>query len=412
MTDPVLALAAVLLLGLSTYRFFAGRRRGRSPALRHTCCFAWCFGAFLALTAGQTRADIDHGTGLTGLSGMLTDQLKMGSAGFLALTALALRRPAADARALRRRQVGTALAVLAATVLFLLARIREDGGQMVATGSYGPAALAGYDLVIAGYVAGCLITLLRQTLYWTRQADGAALRTALGLVTLTNAVGLCWAVWGLDDVLGALRSGRQLATEDPVSLALGRLCAVLLLVGATTLLWARAGRAARRWRAAYRSYRSLGPLWRALHTAFPQIALTAGRITAGRMPPADAELALYRRVIEIRDGLLILRRYRTVDTPSGAGGGSSSDAFGASEAPAAARAEAARIADALRRARTAAPDGPLPSAPSSAEPHLPHTGSMEAETRWLGQIAQALRTLPPLPAPPPPPPLPVGPAGD
>ncbi|MFD4660089.1 MAB_1171c family putative transporter [Kitasatospora sp. NPDC058444] len=411
MTDPVLAFAAVLLLALSTYRFFAGRR-GRSPALRYTCCFAWCFGAFLALMAGQTRADIDHGTGLTGLSGMLTDHLKMGSAGFLALTALALRRPAADARALRRRQVGTALAVLAATVLFLLARIREDGGQTVATGPYGPAALAGYDLVIAGYVAGCLVTLLRQTLYWTRQADSAALRTALGLVTLTDAVGLCWTAWGLDDVLGALRSGRQLATEDPVSLALGRLCAVLLLAGATTLLWARAGRAARRWRVAYRSYRSLGPLWRALHTAFPQIALTAGRITAGRMPPTDAELALYRRVIEIRDGLLILRRYRTVEAPSGPGGGPSSDAFGVADEPgaaeepgAAARAEAARIAEALRRARTAAPGGPLPGAPPSAEPHLPHTGSMEAETRWLGQIAQALRTLPPLP------PRSAGPAG-
>ncbi|MEU1287168.1 MAB_1171c family putative transporter [Kitasatospora sp. NPDC005856] len=409
MADPVLAFAAVLLLGLSTYRFLAGRRRGRSPALRYTCCFAWCFGAFLALMAGQTRADIDHGTGLAGLSGMLIDHLKTGSAGFLALTTLALRRPAADARALRRRQAGTALAVLSATVLFLLAGIREDGGQMVATGPYGRAALAGYDLVIAGYAAGCLVTLLRQTLYWTRQADSTALRTALGLVTLTNAVGLCWAAWGLDDVLGALRSGRQLSTEDPVSLALGRLCAVLLLAGATTLLWARAGRAARRWRAAYRSYRSLGPLWRALYAAFPQIALTAGRITAGRMPPADAELALYRRVIEIRDGLLILRRYRTAEAPSGPGDSSAeapsadTGADTGAETGAAARTEAARIADALRRARTAAPDGPLPGTPPSAEPHLPHSGSMEAETRWLGQIAQALRTLPPLPA---------GPAGD
>ncbi|MGW3075664.1 MAB_1171c family putative transporter [Kitasatospora sp. NPDC001132] len=386
MTDPVLAGAAVLLLGLSTYRFFAGGRRGRTAALRHTCCFAWCFGAFLALMAGQTRADIDHGTGLVGLSGMFADHLKMGSAGFLALTAVSLRRPADDARAprLRLRQAGTALAVLSATALFLLAGIREDGGQMVATGAFGPVALAGYDLVITGYVTCCLVTLARQTLSWTRQADTTALRTALGLITLTTAVGLLWAAWGFDDVLGALRSGRQLTTEDPVSLVLGRLCAVLLLAGATTLLWARAGRAARRWRTAYRSYRSLGPLWRALHAAFPQIALSSGR-----MPPADAELALYRRVIEIRDGLLILRRYRTAEPPAGAGGAPRGT-------EAAARAEATRIADALTRARARDPDDSAPTAaPPAAEPHLPHVGGMEAETRWLGQIAQALRTLPP-----------------
>ncbi|MFD0410176.1 MAB_1171c family putative transporter [Kitasatospora sp. NPDC127116] len=421
MTDPVLALAAAFLLGLGTYRFLAGRRRGRSPALLFTCCFAWCFGAFLALTAARAGVDIDHGTGLAGLTGMLTDHLRTGSAGFLALTAVALRRPEADPRALRRRCVGTALAVLAATVLFLLARPREEGGQLVATGALGPVALAGYDLVITGYVAGCLVTLLRRTTHWTRRADDTALRTALGLVTLTTAAGLLWAAWGLDDVLGALRTGRQLTTEDPVSLALGRVCAVLLLAGATTLLWARAGRAARRWRAAYRGYRSLGPLWRALHAAFPQIALTTGRITsgriatgritAGRMPPADAELALYRRVIEIRDGLLILRRYRTAEdspSPDGSPGEAPSTGVPSTDAAAveaagtdaAARAEAVRIAAALRRARTRAPDGPLRSGPPPAEPHLPHAGGMEAETRWLGQVARALRTLPPLPAGP------------
>ncbi|MFF2121596.1 MAB_1171c family putative transporter [Kitasatospora sp. NPDC058184] len=393
MTDPVLACAAVFLLGLSTYRFFAGRHRGTTPALRYTCCFAWCFGASLALMAGRTGADIDHGTGLAGLSWMLTDHLKMGSAGFLALAAVSLRRPAADARALRRRQAGVALAVLVATVLFLLARITEVDGQLVATGGAGPVALAGYDLVSVGYVVGCLVTLLRQTLSWTRQADTAALRTALVLITLTAAVGLLWTAWGVDDVLGALRSGRQQSTEDPVSLALGRLCAVLLLAGATTLLWARAGRAARRWRAAYRSYRSLGPLWRALHAVFPQIALAAGPL-----PFADAELALYRRVIEIRDGLLILRRYRTGETlpagPEQPRGG------GARATDAAARAEAARIAAALVRARARAdtPADPAEAAdPPQAEPSLPASAGIEAETRWLTQVAQALRTTPPLP---------------
>ncbi|MGW7703790.1 hypothetical protein ACWGKU_35880, partial [Kitasatospora sp. NPDC054768] len=57
-------------------------------------------------------------------------------------------------------------------------------------------------------------------------------------------------------------------------------------------------------------------------------------------------------------------------------------------------------AAALRRPPTRAPDGPLRGGPPPAEPHLPHTGGLEAETRWLGQIARALRTLPPLPTGP------------
>ncbi|WP_316528048.1 MAB_1171c family putative transporter [Kitasatospora brasiliensis] len=362
MTDPVLACAAGLLVVLSTYRFLADRRRDASPARRYTCCFSWCFGAFLALMAsGQAGSE--------GVFGLLADLLKMSSAGYLALAAVAMRRPEATPRTLRRRSIGMALAMVAAAGLYFLAGIQDDGTQMVPTGVGGRVALAGFDLVITGYAGYCLVTLLRQTLHWTRQADTVALRTALRLISLTTAFGLLWVVWGLDDVIGTLHSGRQQTAEDVISLALGRLCAVLLLAGATTLLWARAGQAVRQWRSAYRSYRALRPLWSALHTAFPQIALTAGR-----MPPADAEFALYRRVIEIRDGLLILRRYRVAaETPP--------------ESADAARTEAAHIADALTRAQ--APD----NNPPSAEPHVPHTGDIEAETRWLAQVAQALRTM-------------------
>ncbi|MFE7594270.1 DUF6545 domain-containing protein, partial [Kitasatospora sp. NPDC057512] len=70
---------------------------------------------------------------------------------------------------------------------------------------------------------------------------------------------------------------------------------------------------------------------------------------------------------------------------------------GARTTGAAARAEAARIAAALVRARTRA-DTPAEAAePPQAEPALPPSAGIEAETRWLTQVAQALRTMPPLP---------------
>jgi hypothetical protein len=57
-------------------------------------------------------------------------------------------------------------------------------------------------------------------------------------------------------------------------------------------------------------YRRLAPLWLALYRAAPQIALEPPR---RRIPVFPTRLALYRQVVEIRDGLLLLRPYRSAD---------------------------------------------------------------------------------------------------
>lgn len=65
------------------------------------------------------------------------------------------------------------------------------------------------------------------------------------------------------------------------------------------------------WFRRYRAYRVLYPLWRDLYEASPEIALLRP------LPPLidaltvhDLDFRLYRRVVEIRDGLLAIRRYR------------------------------------------------------------------------------------------------------
>jgi hypothetical protein len=57
-------------------------------------------------------------------------------------------------------------------------------------------------------------------------------------------------------------------------------------------------------------YRRLAPLWLALYRAAPEIALEPPR---RRIPVFPTRLALYRQVVEIRDGLLLLRPYRSAD---------------------------------------------------------------------------------------------------
>ncbi|MEU9116358.1 MAB_1171c family putative transporter [Streptomyces sp. NPDC048483] len=57
------------------------------------------------------------------------------------------------------------------------------------------------------------------------------------------------------------------------------------------------------------SYRSLAPLWLDLTTATPDVILGPGQRLQGMVIPL--QLRLYRRVIEIRDAMIVLRNYVT-----------------------------------------------------------------------------------------------------
>lgn len=60
----------------------------------------------------------------------------------------------------------------------------------------------------------------------------------------------------------------------------------------------------------HRAHRGLAPLWRDLVAAAPDVVLSPGsRVRAAAVP---IQLRLYRRVIEIRDAMIVLRSYITV----------------------------------------------------------------------------------------------------
>jgi len=60
---------------------------------------------------------------------------------------------------------------------------------------------------------------------------------------------------------------------------------------------------------AWRDYRSLTPLWEALHQAVPTIALQPGTPLTSRLRALNAPWHLYRRAVEIRDGQWALRHH-------------------------------------------------------------------------------------------------------
>lgn len=122
----------------------------------------------------------------------------------------------------------------------------------------------------------------------------------------------------------------------------------------------------------YRRYRRLGPLWAALYQAEPTIALEPpGLLRGSALFPT--RLQLYRRVIEIRDGLLAIRPCLPSGEPNS--GGMDDD-----------RREAARIAAALRARESGVP---LPAAEFTAS----GGHDLGSDTEYLCRLADAYRDI-------------------
>ncbi|MEV5505442.1 MAB_1171c family putative transporter [Streptomyces orinoci] len=286
MTETLPYLGGLALLALGAHRWAALRGGRPEPALRQAHRFAFCLGAALLVLAPATARAIEHTVALPGLPMLLGDLLRTLAAGCLGLLA---------GRSVKRSAPATGLTLLALTTLFAATPLHHATGELSVDTRHRPL-LACYDLLLILYPAGQLTALRRTLRDRTRRARPGVHRLGLRLLGAATVAGLVWTAWGVDDVRLALTTGRQSDGDDALSTALGLLCAALAVAGGSAAVWPRL----RRWCWSCRTYRALTPLWSALHQAFPQIALP-------QLHPRGVHFALYRRVIEIHDGLLLLR---------------------------------------------------------------------------------------------------------
>ncbi|MEY9943530.1 MAB_1171c family putative transporter [Kitasatospora sp. GAS1066B] len=389
--------SATLFLAFAVQRFAAlrGHRGNRGDRVSlYAGGFALCMAGGLVALAPSTLAAVSIGSNRE-LTLLFGDLLKTGAVGLLALIALLLQGPRDDpaaARArLRRWLVALLVVPLALVLLYRSAHITDRGQEFMVHG-WRRWPLAGYDLLFGGYGAACLVVLGSVLARQTRLATGNLLRTGLRLMTLAAGVGVLWCAWTLDDVRDVLLHAQQKGGEDTVSNLVGVVCAGLTVSGATATVWGGTRWGARitapvRWWRARRSYAVLGPLWEALHRAMPEIALGEGG-EGRRLALRDAEFALYRRVIEIRDGQLALRPYVGeqvavwVAEEQRAGGLRGPD--GAVDGAAV---EAATLAAALEAARAGqrCRDATVTGVPQP----VPGPGTVDAEAQWLIRVAAA-----------------------
>jgi hypothetical protein len=292
------------------------------------------------------------------------------------------------ARRRMRRAVAAALGALGAmAALFVLAPVHRP--VLDFAGAYGSEPLfVAYLLVYLGYLGSALAGILRLTSRYTRHAERTFLRLGLRLIEIGAGCGLLYVGYkGAYFVLLAF-GHHTLGVESLVSTALAGAAALFVTIGATIPAWGQSLARTGRRLSQQHAYRRLRPLWADLTAVAPDITLTPVSTRLASLRLRDAGIQLYRRVIEIYDGRMVLRPY--LDAAVAARAAAFAQDAGLAGSDAAAVVEAARLAagiDAMKRdARATDEDLALPPAPGGT--------SLSAEAAWLIVVTRAYRRSP------------------
>lgn len=207
---------------------------------------------------------------------------------------------------------------------------------------------------------------------YARMVGDPALRTGLWLIVAGTAGAFLYLV--NKTVMAAsprFGFGYPLGQDFLVATLLPTVSQVLVLVGVA--LPALAG-----WLSRYRLHRRLSPLWTDLYLADPEIALDP----PGVLALGNLKLRLYRRVIEIRDGLLALQPYR--DPEIAVTARESASLAGLRGKRLEAEVEATVVAAALRARAEGA-------APADSAVLVSGGGDLASDTTFLSDVADAYR---------------------
>jgi hypothetical protein len=273
------------------------------------------------------------------------------------------------------------LATMAAmTVTFVLADIPENTVHF-ASGYGGTPWVLEYWLVYISYLLPAYGVLFRLTRRYARLSGRRSLRVGLHVITVGIVISAIYHVHKAY-YFAALRFhwDYPVALRTPLDKYATVISMVLVLGGLTLPSWT--------WRVVtwlrqYRTYHRLGPLWRSLHAANPEIALSTTGFIESHLP-RDLGLRLYRRVIEIRDGRLALNPYLDPEVATRARGEAATAGLTGQRAEA--YVEAVTLTEALRAKR----DGRTAATPST---EIRGGGDLTADTEFLTEVASAFRTV-------------------
>ncbi|MFI5778861.1 MAB_1171c family putative transporter [Nocardia sp. NPDC051570] len=167
--------------------------------------------------------------------------------------------------------------------------------------------VAVYSLIYVGALLIASTEIIRLALTFSRRASDRWIRSGLRLMGAGSAVYLINIFDRGSAVFLVMLDFNPLQWEliVPIGALTGT---ILTVVGLTIPSWGPSIEQAYDWLISVRAHHRLYPLWRALVDTTPGIALTAPqRRVADSFNVTDIRYRLYRRVIEIQDGLLALQ---------------------------------------------------------------------------------------------------------
>jgi hypothetical protein len=368
----------VLLWGLVVGWLPAVRRGAKQRAL-------WLIFLSLALAKTVTLGSVADGINST--FGSNANTLAQHLLGILAAVALlrfiSLISGAYDERP-RAKAVQLFLGVGVAAALILLFAISSDvihssADALLASPIVQPVTVV-YWLLMEAYLGTALY--MGGMLIWrvSKASPTNLLRVGLWLMVAGAALNVLFAVYKSAYILlhaAGTDLPKIVATVSNYMLSTSNL---LTVIGVSLPAFTAARSLVR----AQRSLRALAPLWQTMRETFPDMILYVSE----KLPSADgmlatARLRLYRRLIEIRDGMLELRGYIPATVHSDALAYLAEKGIQGDEASV--LAEACWIEVALRRVRAGEKPEGNPAAGSSIE----GGENEEEEARWLSRVSQA-----------------------
>lgn len=391
----------VLFLSVGALALIAGvaravaLRRRDTPALRALCLILFALGLAFVLLSDTAQAL--ESRLYPNLGRLLANAATLVAAfGALALL-LHVNHPPDVARPRVRIRLAVALAAITAlAVLFFISRTPAPTGTFSSLYGQQPS-LAAYALVYATFLGFAVGELGWLSWRYSRFIRRRYLRAGLQTITVGCVLALGYVVDKIvsvaQEVIGPSELGAPAGLcPSPVSsvgcaMSVALPAAAVIVAGVTMPMWGPWLELPGRWLVQWRYYRRLRPLWAALHDVLPEIALASPSAVTGSYSRHDVGIRLYRRVIEIRDGALLLRDYH--DPTLSTAAESAARHAGLSGERLRATVEATELAAAIeakRRNRRASSTASPP--PAALEPDV------RSEARWLAQVAAAFRRSP------------------
>nr|WP_253837210.1 MAB_1171c family putative transporter [Actinokineospora globicatena] len=297
---------AVLCFTALGYRITASWRNRRDPAVVALIVALLAEGLGWVLAVPNVAAAFDDATGVPNLAVLLMHVLAVGLFTPSMLVLLVYwSHPPEQAWPRARRRIAYAVAVSAALVALWVYAAVEQHAETYLPQNYTRPPVALYTLVYVVTFGAGLIEIFRMCVSCARRTEEPWLRRGLRLTALGALCYLSMCVNRISGIVLAHLGLDPLRWEWLTPAGCGS-AILFIAVGLTLPSW---GPRLAVWVRSYRTYRTLYPLWVAIYRAVPHIALEPPPRSAAHDLVQTTELShrLYRRVIEIRDGLLVLR---------------------------------------------------------------------------------------------------------